>query len=486
MSLKSLNHTVLYFLTRIISGSIGLMSIYVLTRILSTDEYGNFTLLIAIVTFTSGVSFQWLSISTSRLILEYKRNLYSFVKASAFLFFLSSIVALCIIYMSTYIYPQITKNYFFILLLVSIFLGLYNLLIQLANIVQRPLLYGSLSSSRAIFSLIFSIIFVILFDFHTFGALIGFGMGFLISILLFLFYFKWKIRDLFLQRSILNTKPDMQLAVTLFKYGVPLTFTYLSIMLINVSDRFMLAKMSTSVELSSYSVAYDLAQQTIGLLMNILFLAYFPKIIQAQTKGSDTQLNNLMKQLGIFMFAIAILINLIFINASEGISNIMFGGGLNHLASILLPVISVGMTIGFYKNYYLDVSFQVMKRTDMQLFITMAMAIINIVLNLVLIPAYGAEGASIATLIAFGIGAVMSSIYSKKIMRMPTFISYDILKIICSAFFVDVISYYFNFTYKNISGTLQHLIILTCIYVGLLFICNVADLQKKIFILKGS
>ncbi len=472
--------TIIYFSIRLISGSIGLASIYILTRILSPDEYGKFALLIAILTFVSAIAYQWLAIATARLIIEHKTNFPAFFKAVMSLFTISSLFVAILIFISTYIYPKMTEGYYFLLLFIAIILGIYNLLIQLANISQKPFLYGGLSSSRAIVSLLTSILFILYFNWSSIGAVFGFGIGFLTSILFFIYYYKNTILNLYYQIKNLSNSKDNKLVTTLFSYGVPLTFTYLALMIISVSDRFMLAKMATTIDVATYSATYDLTQQTIGVLMNTLFLAYFPKIIHAHESGLNENLSKLTQQLGVLMLIIAVGVIIIFTNAPTGISSIMFGEGLSHPASQIMPIIAIGMAIGFYKNYYLDVTFQVLKKTDMQFKLTAIMAVLNILANIVLIPIYGSYGAALSTLIAFSLGAVLSYIYGKKIMPLPLF-SYNTLKIILSGLLTIIFIYFFNPAYLSTINTLISITLISFCFCFFLILLNISNIQKTLY-----
>jgi O-antigen/teichoic acid export membrane protein len=354
-------------------------------------------------------------------------------------------------------------------------------LIQLANIVQKPLVYGTLTSSRAVFSLTASIVFILYFHWNATGAILGFGFGFLVSIVLFLYYYKATLFSLY--RNILQqhyNKKYKHLASTLFQYGMPLTFTYLAVMLINVSDRFMLAKMGTPIDVASYAATYDLTQQTIGVLMNTLFLAYFPKIIHAHSNEDKQDVIRMMQQLGTLMLAIGLLSSLIFSYAAYGISNLMFGKELSHFTSGIMPVIAISMAIGFYKNYFLDVTFQVMKHTKMQFKLTAVITGLNIVSNLVLIPHYGATGAAYSSLLAFVVGVLLSYVYGKRIMFIPL-LSKDTFKVLLAGFLVIIVAYYVPFNYTNILYTLVSIGTITCLYLVLLIVFNTLNIRRQIY-----
>jgi len=471
-----MKHIAIYFMGRLLTGSIGLVSIYILTRILSPEEYGNFALLIAIVTFISGVSYQWLVISTSRLINEYKTKLPTFLRAVIILFVFSTVIVSILMVMANYIYPKITENLYWILVVITISLGGYNLLSHLANIAQKPFIYSALAFIRAISSLFVSIAFIRYLDLSAEGAVLGFGIGFILAILVFFAYFNTYISSINLNLYSKSLFIDTKLIITLYRYGIPLSLTYLSIMIINLSDRLMLGKMSNMVEVASYSAAYDLSQQTVGVIMNIFFLAYFPKILNAYSNKKNDEVFNKMRQLSTILLGMGTLVSILFFITSSGIATIMFGSGLAHDTIEIMPLIVLGVVVGSYKGFYIDIVFQLTKRTDIQLKITLLMAFSNILLNIFLIPSFGSKGAAISTLISFLLGSMVSWIYAKRELYVSLPID-DIIKIIISGLVVLIISTLIGFNLTTVFQTLMVLVILSFSYIIFIFTLNVMDVQ---------
>jgi len=441
-----MKHTIIYFFSRLVTGSVGLLSIYLLTRLLSVEEYKNYAVLIAIITFISGVSYQWLVISSSRLFLEYQDKRNDFIKSIIILFSLSSLLVTLLVFLSTYIYPEITYNKYLLLMFIIFMLGLYTLFIKLVNIMQKPFIYSLLNSVRSITSLLIAIILIYYFNIHETGALIGFGVGFLFSVALFIFYFKKPIVSVV---TSLRQKTDYKIIPLLVNYGVPLSFTYLAILLINVSDRLMLGKMSSALEVTSYSATYDVTQQTVGVLMNILFLSYFPKILQTYTENNIKKMSHNMYQLGDLLILTMTIVIVIYSLSSNAIASFMFAQDIASSTVGIMPIIAIAISIGTFKSYFLDIAFQLKKDTKTQLYITLCMAVLNIFLNLFFIPLYGAFGAAVSTLLSFLMGGLLSWKYASKLIKFPNLLL-DIIKIFLSGILIFLINYYLHIDQYNI------------------------------------
>ncbi len=441
-----MKHTIIYFASRLITGSFGLLSIYFLTRFLSTEEYKDYAILIAIVTFISGVSYQWLVISSSRLLLEYKDRRNDFIKSIIILFGVSSLLVSLLVLIATYIYPSTTHNKYILIVLIIFVLGLHTLFIQLVNIMQKPFMYSMLSSLRSITSLLITVILIYYFHINEVGALIGFGTGFLFSVTLFIYYYKKSIVGII---TSFQYKMNYKITPLLVNYGVPLSFTYLAILLINVSDRLMLGKMSSALEVASYSATYDVTQQTVGVLMNILFLSYFPKILQAYTENNTDKMLNNMNQLGTLLILTMTIVIVIYFLSSSAIASFMFSRDIASASVGIMPIIAIAIGIGTFKSYFLDIAFQLKKDTKTQLYITLCMAALNIFLNIFLIPIYGAYGAAVSTLLAFLIGGLLSWWYTRRLIKFPNLLL-NTFKILLTGMSMFIINFFLNINQYNI------------------------------------
>ena len=76
--------------------------------------------------------------------------------------------------------------------------------------------------------------------------------------------------------------------------------------------------------------------------------------------------------------------------------------------------------IGAFKSFYLDLVFQSRNATKYQGYIAILMVVVNIVLNLILLPIYGAVAVAWATLAAFMVGALSSWVLGRSLNTLPS------------------------------------------------------------------
>lgn len=209
---------------------------------------------------------------------------------------------------------------------------------------------------------------------------------------LFLFFF-YKKQGL----SITKWKFDKYLAKKIWHDSWPLmlssaaTFVYLKI------DQVFIGRMMNEVSVGIYAVAVKVTE-IFYFIPNIVCLALFPAIINAK-KTNEIIYKKRLKNF-YFLLGILGLLNVLFITiVSKFLIYKLFGYEYVESIHILRFYIwsSVGFFLGTGVTYYLVA--ENMTRTVF-LINTVAM-VVNIILNIVLIPIYGLIGATVATLISY-------------------------------------------------------------------------------------
>jgi len=238
----------------------------------------------------------------------------------------------------------------------------------------------------------FLILFIYLFDFTLSLnlVLVAFACSVVISSFFGLFFYFKKIK---LQKD--SFKFDFKKEI--LSYSFPLFFISLGFLLLTEVDIFMIGLLSTSIEVSYYSVAKQiiikLPQITLALAMGTLPI--FAKINSENKYDLKKKFNKLLK-INLFIFSPIIIFLFIFSPYF-----IPFLYGTEYSASVLL--LRILLPYLFFYSFsillsgFLDYVGKAKKRA-INLSVTM---IINIVLNYLLIPKYGAVGAALATTISY-------------------------------------------------------------------------------------
>ena len=382
------------------------------TRLLSPEEYGVYAIGVAIATIVSGVLFEWLNVAVGRF---YPIDLYDARKVTevaAVGFWLATAVA-ALLYIGALPYRElfgVDHLIVGILFLITAVLGCYTLALQVANAESKPLRYGMLSWAKGV-GVLLAGFFFIGHEYGGRGALMGFFAGLAFAVIAF------APKPLLL----VNFRGvDKRLAENMFRYGLPLSFNHLAIAVVDVADRFMISSLLGIVHVAPYAVAYDLVQQSVGPIMNVLFIAALPVIVRVFEAAQDEHTSIRLHALGSRLVGIGLPVAAAVGVLASDISEIIFGIEYRHDAATIMPWLAAAIFVGTFKSYYLDMVFHLRRTTKYQVYIAISMASINIVLNLLLLPRYGVVAAAWSTLAAFTFGALASWIIGSFVYALPT------------------------------------------------------------------
>ena len=104
---------------------------------------------------------------------------------------------------------------------------------------------------------------------------------------------------------------------------------------------------------------------------------------------------------------------------ASDIAEIIFGTDYRQDAAPIMPWLAAAIFVGAFKSYFLDVAFQLRQATKYQGYIAILMALVNVVLNLLLLPRFGVIAAAWATLAAFSVGALASWAVGRSLFALP-------------------------------------------------------------------
>jgi O-antigen/teichoic acid export membrane protein len=404
-----LRHTLAYFGIRVVNGVIGLTALYVMTRLLPPEQYGVYALGMAAISVAASVLFQGLAVATARFYPEHAADPAALLAASRRSFLMLATVALVLACVggTLRLHPDVDWGLVAAVAAGAVLMGLHNLNLQLANVQGLPRRYGALTACRAAVTLLVAVALVMA-GWGALGALMGIAAGCLVAIGLL------GVERVIGVAGAPTTQSTRTLRRQIIAYATPLTATYAATMLLDVSDRFLIGWWYGPAKVAGYAAGYDLVQQSIGALLNVLFLAGFPRVLAAwQTDGAVGAKTAMAPLLNAFALAIPLVVGLVVAFAAE-IATGMLGPALRDEAAVVIPWIAAAVALLCFKGYVLDVAFQVSKATQLQLGTTLLMAVVNVVCNLALLPTLGLVGSAMSATIAVSAGLVASLVYGRR------------------------------------------------------------------------
>jgi len=212
----------------------------------------------------------------------------------------------------------------------------------------------------------------------------------ILAIVLIIMYTKQKL-------NIFNWKIKFDLAKRLLKDSWPLILSGIAISIYMRIDQVMIKEMVDTKGVGNYAVAVRLSEVWYFIPMAITS-SVFPAIINAKKIGEKLYYARLQKLYDLMTWlAVGIALPITFL--ANDIIRLLFGIQFQDAAGVLRIYIWAGIFVflGVVSSQYL-IAENYTKISFLRTFVGM---IVNVILNIILIPKYGINGAAIATLVSF-------------------------------------------------------------------------------------
>lgn len=204
-------------------------------------------------------------------------------------------------------------------------------------------------------------------------------------------------------------KFNRSVAVNLLRDSWPLLLSGVVIAIYMKIDQVMIKNFMETKDVGFYAAAVKLCEAWYFVPLAVS-TSVFPAIVNAKQSSEKLYLSRLQK-LYDFLAAISIAIAIPVTFLSGFIINILFGPEYDPASSVLTIYIWAGVAtfLGVASSQYLITE----NLTKLSFYRTLIGMIINVILNLYLIPVYGINGAAIATLVSYSV-ATFSIVLNKK------------------------------------------------------------------------
>ena len=250
-----------------------------------------------------------------------------------------------------------------------------------------------------------------LLGFRLAGAMYGFLISGVLSAGLG-FYLLWKIfPEILLQlTSVYNLR-------RLLRFSIPTFLAGFSYFILNHTDRIMLGYFSEANEVGIYNAAAAITMLlTIILTASIAIMS--PTIADLYNRDKFSVLSNIYQTVTRWIFTLTLPLFLIFAFVSRGIMSI-FGSEFSKGALVLI-ILSAGQLVNAGTGPVGNL-LEMTGKQDVNLVMGLILVVINIALNIWLIPLFGATGAALATAISNTLIFSVLVFFAYKVLRIKLY-----------------------------------------------------------------
>lgn len=392
---------VLVFGAKVIGVFCGFLTTIVLARLLTPDSYGKVVLVIAIINLVQLGSKLGISSGTIRKVPEYENEQSKFrgvVRASVRLGLIAGIVGAVAVFISaptlaTEVFGDSSLRVLLQIAAISIpFVVVGKIVISIARGMRDARPHAYINQIFEPLSRLLFIFILVIAGFQTIGAIIGhisasIAAGILGIFVMYRLLPSWETPPERMDREVLL-------------YSIPLlAVNGMSFVLAN-TDTFMLGYFLTSDRIGIYNVSFQLRNSMNIIFMTIGFILP-PQLTRLEKEDKRGKMDELYKLISKWILLLVLPLFVLFFFFPEFIIEFLFGqkyvGGSNVLRALALGALFESAT-GVTRSALIALN-----KNKIVMFTTGLGSIVNIILNIVLIPEYGILGAALASTVSFAV-----------------------------------------------------------------------------------
>lgn len=387
-----------YLPTKLLPALTSLITTPIFTRLFLPDEYGNWALATGVTAFLYAFSMSGVGAAVLRFFPAYKAksDLNTFftnllVLIGLIVVVIGSISVLVLIIIN----PKIDTALFPLLIVAILVFAInsfYSIIMEVLRVQGKSGLYTRFNLINFYCSLLLGLTLVIVFDLGVEGLMYG---ALLVQLLVLPFTIRSTMQGVKINPSFIQSMTIM----TIWAFAWPLTFGNVSFWGLRLSDRFIIGAFRPGFEVGLYSAIYNISDRTINLLVNIFVLSMGPIVANTWENYGREKTEQLIGKLtrlfiliclpvtvGLGIFALPFVSLLTGEAYHEGYRIVGFVAfstfiwGLSYTAA--WGLVLNNKTIQFAGNQLLA-------------------GVVNIGLNILLVPRYGYIVAAITTLIGY-------------------------------------------------------------------------------------
>jgi len=403
----------IYALSSLASPLITLVLAPFLTRNLTRADYGAFAVLNTAIALMAGITQLGLGSAFFRSYnydYDTSRDRSGVISTTILLLsFISIPVAIAMVMVAPWLAILLLNSPSF-----SLPLRLAGLVILLQNLTipgfawlraeNRASFFSILSIANLLITLGATIVLVGVIHMGIAGSIIAIGLGYGSVVVCTL--------PLLLLRAGVRLRFDI--AWGLLTFGLPNVANFVSVWILQLSDRYLLSHLTSLTQTASYAVAYSLGGVLSAVVIAPFSLAWPSTMYTIAKKDNAADIFRLVFR----WFSIVLLLATFGLSFLSMIILNLFFPPSYHSAAPIIPIITTSiMFFGVYNVLTVGVSIQ--RKTWFAVIFTTIAALTNVGLNLILIPLYGSMGAALSTLLAYAVLALIAYIVNQRIYPVP-------------------------------------------------------------------
>lgn len=387
-------------------------TVAILTRFLSPEEYGRFSLAFSIMTIAHYFVLNWAESAANRFYTEAKskNEIQNHFTSLIFAFVLNSVIFAILSAIIIIFYPAegSMKIALAAAFAGSIIRSLLKIILETRRMKLESVRFAIVEASHVIIGFVISAVLVILYAFKEEAAFIATLIASALAL-------AFELPSLLKEAK--GGKLETERLKEYFKFGYPISLGLIFAITLSSGDRFLIAYFLGDKEVGIYSAGYQTAARILEIIFAWLSSATFPLQLNAYDNKDKNLIIEASKNSFVIRFGLgapaAVGIALVAVPLCE----ILIGPEFRNEAAQIAPWIAVAGLIMGMSDYFSD-AFIITKHVRIRVIIMLVPTVLSIALNIILLPKIGLFGAVYATLISYFIGMLLLAIIGRRYLKL--------------------------------------------------------------------
>ncbi len=414
MSKKMVTNSIYYTIGKMLPMLVSFLMVPIYTQYLLPSEYGIVNNMAALqyvfgIVFSMGVEY-----SLFRLYYDYKdeKSKREFLGSAFWIIMIFSIISISLLYSLSNsvenIYSSISFYPFYSIMIITTFVGMFQTVSRIIFIItEQGKTYLIVGVVQLVISLLLNVYFIIVLQQKAIGVLKALMYTNILMLPPYLYY-QFKHSKLYFNTAMLKS---------ILKYSLPLLPASLAGWILNSSDRIFIDRYFDLTEVGLYSLGYKIAYIFV-LLTTSIRLAYNPIYYKIANSEYITNAKNKLSNYNHYYYLFSISFAFLTIFFSKEFIGVFLNEKYFEAWKILTLIVFASLILESSSIFRMAIYQS--KKTYYVTLTVIGVAVLNLLLNWLLIPIYRMYGAAYATIICSVIMMYLHYLVAKKCYFIET------------------------------------------------------------------
>lgn len=403
-------HSAIYLFAKLIPALLGVGSIAIYTRLLDAVDYGHFAVVYSVAGIGYSFVYAWLWLGLTRFTPVYRDREELLLGVVLRSFMLLSLIVVLVGAITAALWSDDgTRSLVWFAIPLCCLMGWYEINQELHRARLTPGAYTFFSILRSVVTVVTSTLLAY-WGLGAEGMVAGAIIGLLFPLILTR-RGRW--------RQSYRNGLSCDTLIEIGRYGFSLSLSLLLVMVVFSADRLLLGWLLNAEMAGLYSVSYDLALKSIHTLTIAMDLAAFPIAVRALESSGVEAARRQLASNGTLLMTITFPAATGLFLLAEPIINLLLGEGFRESALQVFPWILCAALLAGLSQAHFQHAFTLGRNTKLFAVIMALVCLVNLAMNVVLIPNFGILGSAYASCTSFALLLMLSWIFGRRVFIVP-------------------------------------------------------------------